>query len=184
MDSSFHDSQFTQTRRDEMRRLSVWMCLTVLGMSAVAAAATKASETTPPRPSEAGTRQASGPIGDVQHHPQRFQLFVAPGHSGSPFLLDTATGCVWHQVQNEQTKRTTFVEVDVENLHWSWGSGAQQILASRVDGSNLTDEQKRALKENLHKTGCGLSNVVLTPGPAPAQAGQTPGGGGAPAPSK
>jgi hypothetical protein len=110
----------------------------------------------------------------MHHESGRFQLFLAPGHSGSPFLLDTATGCIWHQVQHQETKRTTFVEVDVENLHWSWGSGAQQILASRVDGSNLTDEQKRALKENLQKTGCGLSNVVLTPGPAPS-AGQAPG---------
>jgi hypothetical protein len=105
-------------------------------------------------------------------------MFLAPGHSGSPFLIDTATGCVWHQVQHQETKRTTFVEVDVENLHWSWGSGAQQILGSRVDGSNLTDEQKRTLKESIQKTGCGLSNVVLTPGPAPA-AGQ-PSGGQAP----
>ena len=168
-----------------MRRLTLFLCvMVVLSMSAFAAAATKASETTPPRPSEPAARTAGGPIGDMQAHPARFQLFVAPGHSGSPFLLDTVTGCIWHQVQNDTTKRTTFVEVDVENLHWSWGSGAQQILASRVDGSNLADEQKRALKESIQKTGCGLSNVVLTPGPAPA-AGQAPGGGGTPAtPSK
>lgn len=168
-----------------MRRVILFFfMMAVLSMSAFAAAATKASETTPPRPSEPAARQAGGPSADVQFHPARFQLFTAPGHSGSPFLLDTATGCIWHQVQNDQTKRTTFVEVDVENLHWSWGSGAQQILASRVDGSNLTDEQKRLLKESIQKTGCGLSNVVLTPGPAPA-AGQAPGGGGTPAtPSK
>ena len=168
-----------------MRRLALLFCMMlVLSMSAFAAAATKASETTPPRPSEPTARPAGGPGTDVQVQPARFQLFVAPGHSASPFLLDTTTGCIWHQVQNDQTKRTTFVEVDVENLHWSWGSGAQQILASRVDGSNLTDEQKRILKESLQKTGCGLSNVVLTPGPAPA-AGQAPGGGGTPAtPSK
>jgi hypothetical protein len=155
----------------------------VFGMSAMAAAATKASEATPPRPGDSTARSMSGPTGDVPHQASRFQLFVAPGHSGSPFLLDTATGCIWHQVQNDQTKRTTFVEVDVENLHWSWGSGAQQILASRVDGSNLTDEQKRLLKESLQKTGCGLSNVVLTPGPAPA-GGQAPGGSGPSTPSK
>lgn len=95
----------------------------------------------------------------------RYQLIVVQGHSGSPFLLDTLTGCIWHQVQHEQTKRTTFVEVDVENLHWSWGSGAQQVLGGRIDASNLPDEQKRMLKESLQKTGCGLSNVVLTPGP-------------------
>ena len=63
----------------------------------------------------------------------------------------------------------TFVEVDVTNLHWSWGSGAQSILTSRIDGSNLDDKQKRMLKESLQKTACGLSSVVLTPG-APAQA--------------
>ena len=95
----------------------------------------------------------------------RYQLAVVPGHPASPFLIDTATGCIWHQIQQQETKRTTFVEVDVENLHWSWGSGAQQLLASRIDAANLTNEQKRALKEELHKTACGLSNVVLTPGP-------------------
>ena len=67
----------------------------------------------------------------------RYQLVVIPGHAGSPFLLDSTSGCVWHQVQDEKTKRTTFIEVDVENLHWSWGSGAQQILASRVDTSTI-----------------------------------------------
>lgn len=102
-------------------------------------------------------------------HPGRFQLVVVPTHDGSPFLLDTATGCVWHQVQDKDTRRTTFVEVDVNNLHWSWGSGAQSILASRIDGSNLDDKQKRALKEGLQKTACGLSNVVLTPGPAASE---------------
>ena len=96
----------------------------------------------------------------------RFQLVVVPGHPGSPFLLDTTTGCAWHLIQDEKTKRSTFIEMDVENLHWSWGSGAQQLLASRVDGSNLTDEQKRTLKQDLQKTGCGISNVVLTPGSA------------------
>ena len=98
----------------------------------------------------------------------RFQLIVVPGHSGSPFLIDTATGCIWHLIQNPETKRSTFIEVDVENLHWSWGSGAQQLLASRIDGSNLSEEQKRALKQDLQKTGCGLANVVLSPGPGPA----------------
>ena len=59
----------------------------------------------------------------------------------------------------------TFVEVDVENLHWSYGSGAQQLLAERIDASNLTDEQKTGLKGELRKTGCGLSsNLVLIPG--------------------
>lgn len=166
-----------------MRRFTLFVMAGVL-TSTSAFAATKTSEGPPARPTESVARSGGGPGGDLQVQSGRFQLFVAPGHSGSPFLLDTTTGCIWHQVQNDQTKRTTFVEVDVENLHWSWGSGAQQILASRVDGSNLTDEQKRLLKENLQKTGCGLSNVVLTPGPAPA-AGQAPGGGGTPTtPSK
>lgn len=98
----------------------------------------------------------------------RFQLVVVPGHPGSPFLLDTSTGCTWHLIQDEKTKRSTFIEMDVENLHWSWGSGAQQLLASRVDASNLTDEQKKILKQDLQKTGCGISHVVLTPGSAPA----------------
>jgi hypothetical protein len=103
----------------------------------------------------------------------RFQMVVVPGHAGSPFLLDTTSGCVWHIFQDEKTKRSTFVEVDVENLHWSWGSGAQQILATRVDASNLNDEQKRTLKQDLQKTACGLSHVVLTPG-APQKTGAEP----------
>ncbi len=103
----------------------------------------------------------------------RFQLMAIPGHPGSPFLLDSATGCIWHQVHSDETKRTTFVEVDVENLHWSWGSGAQQVLAARVDGATIPDDQKRLLKDGLQKTACGISNVVLTPGGQSAT-GQTP----------
>jgi hypothetical protein len=125
-----------------------------------------AAQATVPPPSEASSSPYAG----------RFQLVVVPGHSGSPFLLDTATGCLWHQIQHQETKRTTFVEIDVENLHWSWGSGSQQLLASRIDGAgSLNDQQKRMLKESLQKTACGLSNVVLTPGPPPGQApAQTP----------
>lgn len=93
----------------------------------------------------------------------RYQLVVVPNHAGSPFLVDSATGCVWHLIQNQETKRSTFVEVDVENLHWSWGSGTQQLLAARVDASNLPEDQKRALKQEVQRTGCGLSPVVLTP---------------------
>ena len=151
-----------------MGRLGLAILVVVLTTSATALAVTKAAmEGATPRSGEPSARSTSGSPGEQQTIPGRFQLFLAPGHSGSPFLLDSVTGCIWHQVQNEQTKRTTFVEVDVENLHWSWGSGAQQILASRVDGSNLTDDQKRLLKESLQRTGCGLSNVVLTPGPGP-----------------
>lgn len=105
----------------------------------------------------------------------RYQLVVIPDHPGSPFLLDSATGCLWHQVQDEKTKRTSFTEVDVENLHWSYSSGAQTLLAARIDGSQITDEQKRTLKQDLHKTGCGSFNVVLAPAPQPQA-------GGAPAP--
>ena len=97
----------------------------------------------------------------------RYQIVVVPGHPGSPFMVDTATGCAWHLVQDEKTKRSTFIEMDVENLHWSWGSGAQSMLAARVDGSNLTAEQKQTLKQDLQKTGCGVSHVVLTPGAQP-----------------
>lgn len=107
-------------------------------------------------PTPAPAPSPPGPTG-------RYQMVVVTGHQGSPFLLDTATGCVWHLVQNEQTKRSTFIEMDVENLHWSWGSGSQQLLAARVDASNLTDDQKRALKQEVQKTGCGVSPVVLTP---------------------
>lgn len=163
-------------------RFVVWFLIGFMLVATGGYAATP--ETTPARPAGAAAKTGtsvtpSGPaVEPPPFHAGRFQMFLAPGHSGSPFLIDTATGCVWHQVQHQETKRTTFVEVDVENLHWSWGSGAQQILGSRVDGSNLTDEQKRTLKESIQKTGCGLSNVVLTPGPAPA-AGQ-PSGGQAP----
>jgi len=125
-----------------------------LGLSQVAFA-----ETAAPAP---GTPPVAG----------RYQMVVVPGHNGSPFLIDTATGCVWHIFLDEKTKRSTFIEVDVENLHWSWGSGAQQILASRVDASTLNDEQKRTLKQDLQKTACGVSHVVLTPG-TPVKTGET-----------
>ena len=128
----------------------------------------------------------SAPATQAAPGERRFELVVVPGHPGSPFLLDTTTGCIWHIIRNEETKRSTFIEVDVENLHWSWGSGAQQTLASRIDGSNLTDEQKRILKNDLARTGCGLSNVVLTPSPAAARpaapaTGETPATGTPPA---
>ena len=92
----------------------------------------------------------------------RYQL-VAAGNTGGPFLVDTTTGCVWHLVQNEKTKRPTFIEADVENLHWGWGSGAQQILAAQIDSLNHSEDQKRILKQNLQKTECGQFNVTLSP---------------------
>lgn len=146
-----------------MSKLALFVGLLLIVTGTAMAATPKESAHTPAPP------PLPTPAAQV---PERYQLVVVPGHPGSPFLLDTATGCIWHQLQNEQTKRTTFVEVDVENLHWSWGSGAQTMLAARVDGSNLTDEQKRVLKESLQRTGCGVSSVVLTPG-SPTQP-QTP----------
>ena len=120
-----------------------------------------------------GTVYAQTPT-TAQAAPQtagRYQLVLVPGHPGSPFLLDSATGCMWHQVQDEKTKRTSFIEVDVENLHWSYSSGAQTLLAARIDGSQITDEQKRTLKQDLQKTGCGSFNVVLAPASQPQTGG-------------
>lgn len=120
-----------------------------------------------------GTLYAQTPVTapTVPQTAGRYQLVVIPGHPGSPFLVDSATGCLWHQVQDEKTKRTSFTEVDVENLHWSYSSGAQTLLAARIDGAQVTDEQKRTLKQDLQKTGCGSFNVVLAPA-SQAQAGE------------
>ena len=104
----------------------------------------------------------------------RFQLVTSSNESKSLFLIDTATGCMWQRLENQKADRSTFVEVNVENLHWSHGSGTQRILTDRIEGSNLTEEQKRGLKEELRKMGCGLSsNLVLAPGrPQPQGSGQ------------
>jgi hypothetical protein len=100
----------------------------------------------------------------------RFQLVsVSAGQQAGVFLLDTATGCTWQLGANPDTKRLTFIEIDVENLHWSWGSGAQQKLAQKIDASRLPDDQKTLLKQELNDTACGWTPVVLTPiaaGPA------------------
>jgi hypothetical protein len=58
--------------------------------------------------------------------------------------------------------------MDIENLHWSWGSGAQQKLAQKIDESKLPEDQKTLLKQELNKTACGWTPVVLTPSPAGA----------------
>ncbi len=145
-----------------MRPVALVVWFLFAGAACVQAAAVS-PESAPP----AGGGDVAPPIG-------RFQLVVVPGHPGSPFLLDSTTGCVWHQVQHQETKRTTFVEVDVENLHWSWGSGAQQLLARRVETSNLNDDQKRAMTQEIQKTACGLTHVVLTPGLRPAGTDQGP----------
>ncbi|MBI2210621.1 MAG: hypothetical protein HYU47_08470, partial [Deltaproteobacteria bacterium] len=64
----------------------------------------------------------------------RYQLVsVSAGQQAGVFLLDTATGCTWQLGRNQETNRLTFVEMDVENLHWSWGSGAQQRLGQKID---------------------------------------------------
>jgi hypothetical protein len=104
----------------------------------------------------------------------RFQLIVAPGHPGSLFLVDTVTGCLWHQMNVDDSKRVRFVEIDVDNLHWSWGSGSQQVLATRIDSSSLNDQQKHLFKEGLQRTACGITPIVLTP--SPASTGQGTGG--------
>jgi hypothetical protein len=97
----------------------------------------------------------------------RFQLLsVAAGQQAGVFLLDTVTGCTWQLGANPDTKRLTFIEMDVENLHWSWGSGAQQKLAQKIDESRLPEDQKNILKQELNKTACGWTPVVLTPPPS------------------
>jgi hypothetical protein len=97
----------------------------------------------------------------------RFQLVsVSAGQQAGVFLLDTATGCTWQLGANPDTKRLTFIELDVENLHWSWGSGAQQKLAQKIDESKLPEDQKTLLRQELNKTACGWTPVVLTPSSA------------------
>jgi hypothetical protein len=100
----------------------------------------------------------------------RFQLVsVAAGQQAGVFLLDTATGCTWQLGANPDTKRLTFIEMDVENLHWSWGSGAQQKLVQKIDESKLPEDQKTLLKQELNKTACGWTPAALAPpsaGPA------------------
>ncbi len=96
----------------------------------------------------------------------RFQLVsVSAGQQAGVFLIDTASGCTWQLASKSETKRLSFIEMDIENLHWSWGSGAQQKLAQKIEGSKLSDEQKRVLKQQLTRTACGWTPVVLTPTP-------------------
>ena len=94
----------------------------------------------------------------------RFQLVsLAAGQQAGVFLLDTATGCTWQLGANPETKRLTFIEIDVENLHWSWGSGAQQTLVEKIDESKLPEDQKVLLKQELQKTACGWTPGGLAP---------------------
>ena len=107
-------------------------------------------------------------VGDAlaQINVGRFQLVsVSAGQQAGVFLIDTASGCTWQLASKPETKRLTFVEMDIENLHWSWGSGAQQKLAQKIEESKLPDEQKRVLKQQLSRTACGWTPVVLTPSP-------------------
>jgi len=97
----------------------------------------------------------------------RFQLIsVSAGQQAGVFLIDTVSGCTWQLTAKPETKRLTFVEMDIENLHWSWGSGAQEKLAQKIEESKLSDEQKRVLKQQLIRTACGWTPVVLTPSPS------------------
>jgi hypothetical protein len=94
----------------------------------------------------------------------RFQLVsVSASPQAGVFLLDTATGCTWQLGATPDTKRLTFIEVDVENLHWSWGSGAQPKLTQKIDDSKLPEDQKTLLKQELHNTACGWTPGMLTP---------------------
>ena len=97
----------------------------------------------------------------------RFQLVsVTAGQQTGVFMIDTASGCTWQLGSNPETKRLTFIEIDIENLHWSWGSGAQQKLAGKIEESKLPEEQQRLLKRELKKTACGWTPIVLTPSPS------------------
>jgi len=99
----------------------------------------------------------------------RYQIVsVSAGQQAGVFLVDTATGCTWQLGRNQETNRLTFVEMDVENLHWSWGSGAQQKLAQKIDEAKLPNDQKALLKQEVNKTACGIAPVVLTPPSPPA----------------
>lgn len=117
----------------------------------------------------AQTAQSQVPVG-------RFQIVsVSAGQQAGVFLVDTASGCTWQLGRNQDTKRLSFIEMDVENLHWSWGSGAQQILAQKIDQTKLPTEQKNQLKQELNRTACGWTPVVLTPSlSAPSKAEAAP----------
>ena len=131
----------------------------------VAFASAALAQSAPPAPATPHLAPAATPPAG------RYQLVVVPGRTEGVFMIDTATGCVWHSIEDEKSKRATFMEVNVENLHWTSGSGAQTLLAARIDAATIPDEQKRTLKQALGKTGCGVFNVVLAPGPASPQGG-------------
>jgi hypothetical protein len=101
----------------------------------------------------------------------RFQLVsVSTGQQAGVFLIDTHSGCTWQLASSPETNRLSFIEMDIENLHWSWGSGAQQKLAQKVDEAKLPEDQQRLLKQELTKTACGWTPIVLTPSPSTSSA--------------
>ena len=102
--------------------------------------------------------------------PGRYQLVVAAGTPGSPFLVDTTTGCVWATAVDQEGKRLAgFVEVEVENLHWK--PLTVQALSQQIDASKeASADQKRAVKTELERTRCGALGIVMTPGQAPGGA--------------
>jgi len=95
---------------------------------------------------------------------------VAAGTPGSPFLVDTTTGCVWATAVDQEGKRLAgFVEVEVENLHWK--PLTVQALSQQIDASKeASADQKRAVKTELERTRCGALGIVMTPGQAPGGA--------------
>ena len=114
-------------------------------------------------------------MGQVQVNVGRFQLVsVSAGQQAGVFLIDTHSGCTWQLASNVEANRLSFVEMDVENLHWSFGSGAQQKLAQKIDESNIPADQKRLFKQELSKTSCGVTPIMLTPGQAPPAAKPAP----------
>lgn len=132
-------------------------------LSMVWTACARSAETAVQKEAIAKADASAHPSPSVGLSSGRYQLVVVPDSPIGPFLIDTATGCVWNYVANEKTKRPTFIEADVENLHWGWGSGAQQILAAQIESLNYPEEQKRTLKQNLQRTECGQFNVTVSP---------------------
>ena len=147
-----------------------WAQFGIFGEKTAEEAATASATVTPGPP----TSQVKAQPPKLGLRVGRFQLVPSPNESKSLFLIDTATGCLWQRADIQGGNRSTFVEVNVENLHWSHGSGTQRILTDRIEGSALTEVQKRGLKEELRKMGCGLSsNLILAPGrPQPQGSGQ------------
>ncbi len=114
------------------------------------------------------TASASAQGTPTQPPAGRYQLVsVSAGQQAGVFLVDSATGCTWQLGRNQETNRLTFVEMDIENLHWSWGSGAQQKLAQKIDETMIPNDQKTLLKQEVGKTACGITPVVLIPPATP-----------------